>query len=136
MEWLLKNNKKLDYWCKDELYEEWLYEYIKKESVQAALERGLKTMEEYASGGGGLASFSHYFKYGNHNRICHHIASGRISPWLVYCSSSGIAFIESLNEALLGTIIRAIDPDYWHRKLLDNVEDTEWCKHILKEAGL
>ncbi len=29
--WLLKNNKKLDYWTKDVFYDEWMREYLKKE---------------------------------------------------------------------------------------------------------
>ncbi len=134
--WLLKNNKKLDYWCKDSFYEEWLHEYIKKEAVQDALERGLKTMEEYASGDTGLASFSHYFRYVNPNRICHHITTGRISPWIVYNCGSGIAFLESLDEALLAVVLPYLDPDYWNRKFADYVADAEWCKHVLREAGL
>ncbi len=134
--WLLKNNKKLDHWCQDKFYEEWLHEYIKKEAVQDALERGLKTMEEYAVGDSGLASFGHYFKYGNHNRICHHIAAGRISPWVVYNCGSGIEWLESLTEEHLGLVMPYIDPDYWNRKFKDYIADVEWCKHILEKAGL
>ena len=46
--WLLKNNKKLDYWCKDSLYDEWLTDYLKRENPQDALERAMKEMQEYA----------------------------------------------------------------------------------------
>ena len=134
--WLLKHNKKLDQWCKDSFYEEWLHEYIKKESVQDALERGLKEMELYASGTSGLASYSHYFMYGNTNRICHHITTGRVSPWIVYNCSSGISWLESLSEEHLLLVMPWINPDYWHRKFQDYMADVEWCKHILKEAGL
>jgi len=134
--WLLKNNKKLDHWCKDKFYEEWLHEYIKKEAVQDALERGLKQMEEYANGDSGLATYSHYFKYGNHNRICHHITTGRVSPWLVYNCDSGIEFLESISAEHLAIVLPWIDPDYWNRKFKDYVADVEWCKHILGAAGL
>ena len=47
-DWLLKNNKKLDYWCKDSLYEEWLFDYLRRENPQDSLERALKEMQEYA----------------------------------------------------------------------------------------
>jgi hypothetical protein len=134
--WLLKNNKKLDYWCKDSFYEEWLHEYIKKEAVQDALERALNTMEEYSRGDSGLASFSDYFKFGNHNRICHHITTGRISPWVIYNCNSGIAFLDGLDEVLLAVVLPWVDPDFWNRRLQDYVADAEWCKHVLKEAGL
>jgi hypothetical protein len=134
--WLLKNNKKLDHWCRDKFYEEWLHEYVKKEAVQDALERGLKTMEEYANGDSGLASYSHYFKYGNHNRICHHITTGRTSPWIVFNCHSGIEFLESISAEHLAIVLPWIDPDYWNRKFKDYVADVEWCKHVLGEAGL
>ena len=93
-------------------------------------------MEEYAGGDSGLASFSHYFKYGNSNRICHHITTGRISPWIVYNCSSGIEFLDSLDEALLAIVLPWVDPDYWNSRFQDYVADAEWCKHVLKEAGL
>jgi hypothetical protein len=133
--WLLKNNKKLDNWCKDSFYEEWLHEYLKKESVQDALERGLKEMEDYARNSS-IADFSHYFKYGNDSRICHHIATGRISPWVVYNCDSGVEWLGNLNEELVNLVMHWIDPDFWNRKFKDYTADTEWCKHILKQAGL
>jgi hypothetical protein len=133
--WLLKNNKKLDQWCKDSYYEEWLIDYLRREAVQDALERALKEMQDYA-GDSDIADFSHYFLYGNANRICHHIATGRVSAWVVFNCDSGIAFLESLNEVLLAAVMPYIDPDYWNRKFQDYLADQEWCRHVLKQAGL
>ncbi|CAB4133276.1 hypothetical protein UFOVP257_111 [uncultured Caudovirales phage] len=135
-DWLLKNNKKLDQWCKDSFYEEWLYEYIRRESLQDALERGLKEMELFADRGNNSASFSDYFKHGNTSRICHHIITGRISPWIVYNCDSGVDWLASLGEEHLVLVMSWIDPDFWSRKFKDYLADSEWCKHILKEAGL
>ena len=47
-DWLLKNNKKLDNWCSDRLYTEWLPEYLRREATQDALERALREMQDYA----------------------------------------------------------------------------------------
>jgi hypothetical protein len=136
-DWLLKNNKKLDNWCKDSLYEEWLNDYLRRENVKDALERGLQEMQEYADTHPDLKNgFRDYFRYGNANRICHHVTAGRISPWIIFNCDSGIAFLEGLDQGLLTIVLPWIDPDYWHRKLQDYLADTEWCKHILKEAGL
>ena len=134
--WLLKNNKKLDQWTKDSFYEEWLIEYTRRESVQDALERALKEMEDYATGDSGIASFSHYFRYGNANRICHHISTGRVSPWVVYNCSSGVEWLDTLGEEHLALVIPYIDPDFWSRRFQDYMADVEWCKHVLTEAGL
>lgn len=135
-EWLLKNNKKLDHWCHDSFYHEWLLGYIKKESVQDALERSFKEMQKYADEHPDLASFAHYFRYANTNRVCHHISNGRISPWLVFNCDSGVEFLENLHEEQLNIIMPWIDPEYWERKFRDYLADTEWVKSILKESGL
>jgi hypothetical protein len=134
--WLLKNNKKLDQWCRDSYYEEWLHEYIKREAVQDAMERALKEMEDYANGGSGLAGFGDYFRCGNANRICHHIVTGRISPWVIYNCNSGIGFLGNLSEEQIGMVMPWIDPDHWNHKFRDYMADVEWCKQVLKAAGL
>jgi hypothetical protein len=137
VDWLLKNNKKLDYWCKDSMYEEWLPEYLKKEAVQDALERALKEMQDYADTHPDLRNgFMDYFKYGNSNRVVHHIATGRISPWVVYNCATGVEFLESITEEQVSIILPWIDPDHWQRKFKDYLADTEWVKDILQKAGL
>jgi hypothetical protein len=133
--WLLKNNKKLDQWCKDSFYEEWMLEYLRKEAVQDALERALREMEDYA-GSSDIANFSHYFRYGNSNRICHHICTGRVSPWVVFNCTSGVEWLDSLGEEHILLVMPYIDPDFWNRKFTDHMADVEWCKHVLREAEL
>lgn len=136
-DWLLKNNKKIDYWTKDAFYLEWMREYLKKENVKDALERALKEMQNLADDDTKLdGNFSNYFRSASPNRICQHIANGRISAWIVFNCTSGVEFLENLNEEQLGTVIEWIDPEYWQRKFKDYMADTEWTKHILKQAGL
>jgi len=136
-DWLLKNNKKLDYWCKDSLYEQWLYDYIKREAVQDAMERALKEMESYADDHPELKNgYRDYFRFGNSNRICHHITTGRISPWVIFNCVSGVEFLENLSEEQLAIILPWIDPDHWQKKFQDYMADTEWVKDILSKAGL
>jgi hypothetical protein len=137
LEWLLKKNKKLDHWCRDSLYSEWLLEYIKKESVQDALERALKEMQSYAEDHPDLKNgFRDYFRYGNANLVCYHISTGRISPWVIYNSASGIEFLESISEEQIAMIMPYIDPAFWEKKFRDYLADAEWAKHIAKEANL
>ena len=137
IDWLLKNNKKIDYWTKDTMYSEWMREYLKKENVKDALERALKEMQNLADEDSRLdGKFNDYFRRANSNRVCQHIANGRISAWIVFNCTSGVEFLENLNEEQLGTVIEWIDPEYWQRKFKDYMADTEWTKHILKQAGL
>lgn len=70
LEWLLQNNKKLDFWCRDSFYEEWLHAYLRREAAQDALERALTEMQKYADDHPDLKNgFVDYFRYGNANRI-------------------------------------------------------------------
>lgn len=136
-EWLIKNNKKLDHWCKDALYLEWLHQYLKKENVQDALERALNEMQTYADSDSILQNnFINYFKLGSGNRLVHHISNGRISPWIVYNCDSGVKWLSNLNEEQLGIIMAWIDPEFWQKKFKDYAADTEWVKDILQKAGL
>lgn len=137
IDWVIKQNKKLDHWTHEAVYVEYLHQYLKREATQDALERALIEMQEYVDEHQEItAGLSGYFAHGNSNRICHHIANGRISPWIVYNCDSGIAFLDALTEEQIAIIIDWIDPDYWQRKFKDYVADTEWVKMILKEAGL
>jgi hypothetical protein len=137
LEWLLRNNKKIDNWCSDRLYEEWLPGYLQKEAVQDALERALKEMQDYAEVNTDLKNgFTDYFRFGQPNRILFHITSGRISPWVVYNSESGVAFLDGLSEEQIQIVLPWIDPEHWQRKFTDYMADTEWVKDILKKAGL
>ena len=136
-DWLLKNNKKLDHWCKDTLYSEWLYEYLRRENINDALERALTEMEKYADTHLDLKNgFVDYFRYSNSNRICYHISNGRISPWVIYNCVSGVEFLETLSEEQVAIVMPWIDPDFWQKKFRDFMADAEWAKEVLVKAGL
>ena len=137
LEWLLKNNRKIDHWCRDSLYEEWLFDYLKREAVQDALERALKEMQDYADANTDLKNgFQDYFRYGNSNRVVHHIVTGRVSPWIIFNCDTGVEFLEQLTEEQIAIVLPWIDPDFWQRKFRDYLADTEWVKDVLGKAGI
>jgi len=133
-EWLIKNNKKLDHWCRDSFYEEFLLDYIRRESAGTALERSIQTMNEWAEEN--QSRFQDYFKYASSTRICFDIQSGRISPWSLYCSNTGTNFIAQLNDHDLTSIWSWINSDYWDQNFKKRVYDFEWAKEITEKAGL
>lgn len=135
-EWVLKQNKKIDHWCHEAVYVEYLIQYMRKEATQDAMERALIEMQKYADEHDELKSFNDYFRIANPNRICLHIANGRISPWVVYNCDSGIAFLDGLTEEQINIIINWIDPTFWSKKFKDYPTDTDWVKGILKAANL
>jgi len=134
IDWLLKNNKKLDQWCKDAYYVEFMSGLIKAEQASDALTRFLETAQEIADANN--IELKDIFRSGPRNTLCYEITQGRISAWVVYNTNSGLEFLENLNPEQEAIIIAFIDPDFWGKKFKDYMADAEWIKHILTEAGL
>jgi hypothetical protein len=134
IEWVIKNNKKLDQWTKDSFYEEYLFSYLRKESPQDAMERALRVTQDWADNNNSL--FNHYFLYAATNRVCYDITTGKISPWVIYNCDSGKEFLSKLNLEQIELIFKWIDTDFWQQKFKDYSADTIWTQHILKGAGM
>jgi hypothetical protein len=133
LEWLLKNNKKIDRWASDQLYTEYLVEYLKVENVNDALARGIEQSMEWQERTGHPAH--DMLRYGNHNALCYDITCGRISPWVIYNSESGQKFLSELSTEQVAMIWPYIDSDAWQKKFQTYAADTEYAKEILRQAN-
>jgi len=132
-EWLLKNNKKIDYWCKDSVYGEFLEQHLRIESPTDALQRAIE--QSITWGEENSTSPHDYLRYGNDNALCYAITTGRISAWTLYNSQSGQEFLGRISSDQISMIWSFIDADFWHQKFRDYPDDTEYVKSILKQAG-
>jgi hypothetical protein len=130
---LLDNNRKLDAWTKDVYYDEYLYEYLRKEHPNDALERSFAEMQRWADDNPGKR-FNDIFREGSPNKICQMITNGRISPWIIYNCPSGVQFLSELNSEQIMLVFKWIDPAFWDKKFKDFVSDTLWIKDILEQA--
>ena len=133
MSWLLKTNKKIDNWCSDRIYTEYLIYYLKVENIQDALTRAIEFGVDWAEKN--QANHNDCLRYGNHNAMCHAISAGRISPWIIYNCESGQKFLSEINSEQLAMIWEYIDSDAWQKKFHDYVADQEYVKDILSKAG-
>lgn len=132
-EWVVKQNKKLDYWCKDTIYTEYLLWYLKIESVGDALARTIEHSIDWEEKNGHASK--DYLRYGNTNAICYAIITGKISPWVIYNCNSGQEFLNGLDEKQIAMIWPYIDADVWQKKFKDYIADQEYAKEILQKAG-
>jgi hypothetical protein len=134
VDWVIKSGVKLDHWCRDELYEKYLFETIKSEPVESAVQRSLQTMMEWADEN--RAVFAHYFNYVSLNRAVHDILNGHISPWIILNTQSGYKMINMMSDEQLNMIAPAFDVPYWQRKFKDQPADVALVKEICKEVGI
>ena len=133
LEWLLKNNKKIDNWCSDRLYTEYLVTHVQKETVNDALARAIEYGLDWSEK---TASPAHdCLRYGSANATCHAVTTGRISAWVIYNSESGQKFLTELNAEQVSMIWPYVDSDIWQKKFADYPGDQEYAKEILTQAG-
>lgn len=134
IDFVICSGVKLDHWCRDELYETYLYEMLKTEPVEAAVQRSITTMMEWADDNN--ADFTHYFLYVNLNRAVHHIKDGRISCWLMLNCTSGKNMLSKFSDEQLELIAPAFDLAFWMKKFKENPADVTLVKEICKETGI
>jgi hypothetical protein len=134
IDYVIKRGIKLDHWCRDELYEKYLFEVIKTEPVESSVQRSLQTMMEWADEHG--AEFSHYFNYVSLNKAVHDIRNGHISPWVILNTVTGQAMIRNMNDEQLEMIAPAFDIPFWLRKFKEVPADIALVKEICREAGI
>jgi hypothetical protein len=134
IDYVIKSGVKLDHWCRDELYETYLYDMIKQEPVESAVQRSITTMMEWADEHS--AEFSHYFLYVSLNRAVHDILNGQVSPWIILNSTSGYAMINNMTDEQLNMIGPAFDVQYWSRRFKDVPADVALVKEICAEVGI
>jgi hypothetical protein len=131
--WLLQTNKKLDRWCSDQLYTDYLVLYLRTESADQALARGLEWSIDWAERNSAAAQDC--LRYGNSNTICYAITSGQLSAWCVYNSDSGQAFLDNLHSEQINLVWPYIDSDVWHKRFRDYPADVAYVHEMLTKAG-
>jgi len=134
IDFVIKSGIKLDHWCRDELYDNYLFEMLKLEPAESAIQRSIKHMMEWADANN--AEFQHYFLYVNLNRAVNDIRNGLVSPWLVLNSKSGKDMVSKFNDEQLDIIAPAFDIPYWVKKFKEQQDDASLAKEICKETGI
>lgn len=133
IEWVVRQNKKIDHWCRDSVYTEYLMDYVRSEAATDALSRALETAIDWAERTGNPDR--DYLRYGNDNAICHAVVSGRVTAWVLYNSDSGTEFLGRICPEQVAMIWGMIDADFWQKRFRDYPADTEYVREMLHKAG-
>jgi hypothetical protein len=132
--YVVTSGVKLDHWCRDELYDKYVVDLIKTESVDTALNRSISHMLSW--GDVNNAEWNHYFLYVSLNRAMYDIKDGKISPWLILNSSSGKLMIKKFNDEQLAAVSVVLDIPFWISKFKKYPADTELVKTVVKESNI
>lgn len=134
IDFLLKKEKlKLDDWCQDSFYAEWVRELSRKETPDRALERNLLLMEKW-----GIEhdeEWTEFYRKISPQLATRWIETGKISPWLLY-TSVGQQLMDRLSDEQLMMIKEIINPLFWKDKFKEHKEEMKVVDQVLKGAGL
>jgi hypothetical protein len=132
-EWLFKNKIKIDSWASDTNYNKFLIEFLRKEDAFDAIARSIEHTIILAKNEN--VQSKDCLRYCNSNRICYLITTGKISPWMLYQSESGVKFLENLEYDQQKMIIDYINPEQWALKFIKDPDTTNDIKDLLKKGG-
>jgi hypothetical protein len=132
--YVVTSGVKLDHWCRDELYDNYVVHLIKSEPVEVALERSISHMLSWANDNN--SQWDHYFHYVSLSRATFDIKDGKISPWLVLNSASGKEMVKKFNDEQLTAINTVMDIPFWLNKFKKLPADIELVRQVVRESNL
>ena len=134
IDYVILSKIKLDHWARDDLYEAYLIDTLKAEPVEAALQRSIATMMDWAQEQN--VQWSDYFRLVNTPRAVQEIQQGKISPWVLLGCSAGKKMLNSFTDEQLQMTQRFINPEYWSNKFKSYPADHLFVQETAKEARI
>ena len=134
IDYVIASGVKLDHWCRDELYDQYVGHLIKTETVETALQRSIDHMMTWADEN--QSQWNHYFHYVSLSRATYNIKDGKISPWLILNCKSGKDMLKKFNDEQLYAVNSILDIPFWMNKFKKLPADVELVKQVAKEANL
>lgn len=133
VDYLLKEKISIDLWNRDTSYTKFIIDYCKVEDPLDAIARSIETTVQLAR----IENIQtkDVLRYGNVNRICFEITKGKISPWMLYQSSSGLSFLEKLDNTQQKMILDYINPEQWALKFHRQKNIIPEVKELLHAGG-
>ena len=131
VDYLLKEKIKIDTWASDSNYNKFLIEYLQMEDPHDAIHRSVETCID-------MSNDQHIepndvLRYGNRNRILYSITNGKISPWLLYQSESGVKLLDELDPEQVKLVYDYINPVKWAMKFAKDDKKVNEVKVLLKD---
>jgi len=134
IDYVVTSGVKLDHWCRESLYYDYVLHFVKNENVETALQRSISTMMDWADSHNSV--WNHYFLYVSPSRATFDIKDGKVSPWILLNSISGKKLLSRFSDEQLVELGSTLDLDHWIKKFRSSSEDLELVKHVVKEYNL
>lgn len=133
LDYLIRGSVKIDRWDSPVVYEAYIRDLNRRESPDAAVERNILLMQQWAIDNG--EPWEDFFRKVATPLATLWIRTGRISPWVLYTAPSAPELLGRMSEEQLALIESYVDPKFWQAKLASHADDVKQIRTILEEAG-
>jgi hypothetical protein len=131
---VLKNAVKIDDWCKAVVYETYVKDRTKKETVERAIERSVLNMQAWAEKTGN--NYCEYFVKVSTVDAVQDIRMGRISPWCTFATDQGSRLIDRFEPKQVQTLVDYIEPLSWKARVKRQDKDADWVQDTFNKDGI
>lgn len=133
VDWLIRGNHRIDNWCSDQTYQNWLMELLRTEAARDTVDRAREQAQQWSETTGNPAR--DYLRFGNANAVCYAVVTGRVSAWILYNTDSGLEFLARLRDEHVAMVWPWIDTDFWQKRFQDFPTDAAWVRETLGAEG-
>jgi len=134
LKFIVMNSVKMSDWCKDFVYEEYIKNMLKHESVDRATERSILHMKDWAESCN--CNWQNYFQEVPTLVAVRDIKMGRISPWCTFATDQGSRLIDRLDETLVKELVDYIEPTSWRVRVKRHAQDASWIQDVFNQAEI
>ena len=134
VKFIIMQSIKMNDWCKAVVYETYVKDRTKKETVERAIERSLLNMKAWAEKTG--HEWNEYFIKVSTSEAVQDIRMGRMSPWCNFATDQGSRLIDRLEPGQQQVLIDYIDPIPWRTRIMREQKNATWVQQTFNEAGI
>jgi hypothetical protein len=131
VKYLVMNSVKFSNWGKDFVYEMYIREMTKKETVQRAAERTVLLMQQW--GMDQQQDWKTFWTNVNTTQSLHWIRVGRLSPWVLLGTEQGKSLLDRFDQHQLQEATGYIELDPWRIRIARNKRDCEWMQDVFNQ---
>lgn len=134
IDYIFDSNVKSSEWTKDILYECFVADLVKREPADAGAIRSIETIIEWCSKHD--CEVTNFFATVPIYEASHMIKFGKISPWVLYLSTTGDDLISRFNEDVVSSINSILYPPFWRARIRKFEDDAAFVSTLLEDAGI
>lgn len=134
IDFLIRSALPVNKWTNPTIYETYVRELNKKETPEAAIERNILLMQQWANENG--KHWTDFFREVSPAQATMWIKAGRISPWVLYITDSSTALFDRMSPEQLSMVRVYLDPGFWEIKLENHRKEADYFRDVLVEAGI